>query len=183
LAKILVLSLVLAASCGLADVEPPREAQEERPTAIFTGFRREEVTKGMVSFYAEAERAEYYQDQKLIIVYNLRFEERGEDGKEIVSEGEAQKAVYHEDTGDAEFSGYVRLASKAEDASFETSNLKYFSATQTLEGGPDTPVIARVGQRLFMKGQGFFANIGESAFTFANGTEGTLKTSGSLGRQ
>ncbi|TXT48757.1 MAG: hypothetical protein FD137_917 [Spirochaetes bacterium] len=179
----MILSLVLASSCGLGDIEQPRTAQEDQPTAIFVGFKREEVTKGLVSFYAEAERAEYYQDQNLIIVYKLRFEERGEDGIEILSEGEAEKAVYHEDTGDAELSGYVRLESKAENASFETSDLKYFSATQTLEGGPDTPVIARVGQRLLIKGSGFFASIGESAFTFANGVEGRLIAGDTPGTQ
>ncbi len=179
---ILLLS-VLTLSCGLVDDNGPQESMEELPTAVFTGFRREEVTKGVVSFYAEAQKAEYYQDQGRIVVYGLRFEERGEDGIEVVSEGEAEKAVYYEDTGDAELSGFVRLSSRKTDASFETSTLKYFSATQTLEGGPDTPVIARVGQRLLIKGSGFFADIRESAFAFSGGTEGMLKASGASGQK
>jgi hypothetical protein len=148
---------------------------EDLPSAVFSGFEREEVTNGFVTFIAKAGRAEYFQDKGLLVVYDVSFEELSDDGKESLRSGEAAKVVYHEDTGDAEFSGFVRLVSNEEDASFETSSLSYFSATQTIEGGMDTAVIVRVGESLFIRGAGFFADMREKAFAFREGAQGMLR--------
>lgn len=166
----------MLASCSMSEEAADLAGLDEKPDAVFIGFSREEVEKGIVVFSAKAERAEYFQDKGLLVIHNVVFEDRGADGGSPKSTGEADMAVYHEDTGDAEFSGFVRLVSTEEDVSFETSGLKYFSATQTIEGAPDNPVIVRVGKKLFLHGTGFFADIQTKAFAFRNGVEGTLTT-------
>jgi LPS export ABC transporter protein LptC len=133
------------------------------------------VTDGVVTFIAKADKAEYFQEKGLLVIYNVSFEELSEDGKEVLHSGESEKVVYYEDTGDAEFSGFVRLVSNEEDASFETSSLKYFSATQTIEGNSDTTVIVRVGETLFIRGAGFFADLREKAFAFREGAQGIVR--------
>lgn len=178
LAAILAVGL-LAASCSLEEPAADPASLEERPDATFIGFSREEVENGIITFAATAERAEYFQEKGLLVIYNVVFEDRGPDGGSPKSTGQADKAVYHEDTGDAEFSGFVQLNSLEEDASFETSSLSYRSATQTIEGASDNPVIVKVGIKLFMQGMGFFADIQSKAFAFRNGVQGFVRTESS----
>lgn len=169
-------ALALALSCSIpAAVETP-ESVEERPDAVFLGFRREEVKRGVVTFVATAERAEYFQDRGLLVVYNVSFEDRGEDGGPAEATGQADKVAYHEDTGDAECSGFVQIRSLAEDVTFETASLRYHSATQTLEGAPGDGAIVKVGKKLFVQGKGFFADIQAKAFAFREGASGVLAT-------
>jgi len=170
---------VLAASCSLDEPVADPASLEERPDATFIGFSREEVENGIVTFTATAERAEYFQEKGLLVIYDVVFEDRGSGGGSPKSTGQADKVVYHEDTGDAEFSGFVQLNSLEEDTSFETSSLSYRSATQTIEGAPDNPVIVKVGTKLFMQGMGFFADIQSKAFAFRNGVQGVIRTESS----
>lgn len=165
---------LLSASCSMPDSAADLADRDEEPDAVFIGFSREEVEDGIVTFSAKAERAEYFRDKGMLVVYKVAFEDRGEDGESLAAVGEADKVVYHEDTGDAEFSGFVQIRSIEEDATFETTELKYFSATETIEGAFDNPVIVKVGKKLFLHGAGFFADIREKAFAFRNGVQGTL---------
>jgi len=151
-------------------------AAEERPDAVFMNFSREEIENGIVVFSAKADKAEYFQNRGLLVIYNVTFEDRGKEGGSPKTTGEAEKAVYHEDTGNAEFSGFVRLYSREEDASFETSDLKYLSATQTIEGAADITVVVKTGSKLFLRGMGFFADIQAKAFTFRNSVQGVITT-------
>lgn len=167
---------LLAASCGIppGDEAAATGTEADTPDAVFLNYQREEVKGGTVTFFAKAEKVEYYQDQGKLVLHNIYFEDRGEDGIAVNATGEAEKAVYFEDTQDAELSGFVRIESRAEDVVFETASLKYRSATQTLEGGMFDPVIVRVGSKIFMHGNGFFADVKEKAFAFRNGAQGTM---------
>jgi LPS export ABC transporter protein LptC len=170
-------ALALASSCSVPSAADVVEPAEERPDAVFTGFRREEVKRGLVTFVAKAERAEYFQDRGLLVVYNVSFEDRGEDGGPAEATGQADKVVYHEDTGDAECSGFVQIRSLAEDVTFETTALNYRSASETLEGAPGGAAIVKVGKRLFIQGSGFFADIKAKAYAFREGASGALAAS------
>ncbi|MCE1195787.1 LPS export ABC transporter periplasmic protein LptC [bacterium] len=167
-------ALALASSCSMPSTADRPAPAEERPDAVFTGFRREEVAGGVVTFVATAGRAEYFQDRGLLVVYDVSFEDRGKDGGSAKATGQADKVVYHEDTGDAECSGFVQIRSLAEDATFETASLNYRSATQTLEGASGDAVIVKVGKKLFIQGSGFFADIQSKAFAFREGASGVL---------
>lgn len=168
-------------ACSLDKQENYADSREARPDAVFVGFSRDEIENGVVVFSARAERAEYFKDRGLLVVSHVVFEDRGSEGGEPKARGEADRAMYYEGSGDAEFSGHVRISSFAEDFSFETNALKYFSATQTLEGAPDDVVAVRVGQKLFVRGSGFFADIREKVFVFRNGVEGSLSREAASG--
>ncbi|HWR12497.1 MAG TPA: LPS export ABC transporter periplasmic protein LptC [Rectinemataceae bacterium] len=165
-------ALFLAASCSMSEADPSLAPKEDEPDATFIGFSREEVQDGVVTFSAKAERAEYFQDAGLLVIYNITFEDRGAEGGSAEATGLADKAIYHEDTGDAEFSGFVQIYSPGEDTYFETSALNYFSASRTIEGLPDNLVIVKVGKKLFIQGAGFFADIQQKAFAFRDGARG-----------
>lgn len=167
-------ALALASSCSIPTASGLAEPVDERPDAVFTGFRREEVKRGVVTFVAAAERAEYFQDRGLLVVYNVSFEDRGEEGGAAEATGQADKVVYHEDTGDAECSGFVQIRSLAEDVTFETTTLNYRSASQTLEGASGDAVVVKVGKKLFIQGSGFFADIQAKAFAFREGASGVI---------
>jgi LPS export ABC transporter protein LptC len=173
--SILILAFCLA-SCAAPTAQNEVQAAEGKPDVTFFGFSREEVENGIVVFTAKAQRAEYFEDQRLIVIYGVAFSDMGQDGLKPVSTGEADKVVYHEDTGNAEFSGYVRVRSLAEEASFETDSLIYNSSTQTIEGPAGNPVIVKVGLDLIIKGTGLFADIRAKAFSFRNGVTGTIST-------
>jgi LPS export ABC transporter protein LptC len=182
IALILTLAMMaLAASCSMSEADAALALKEDEPDATFLGFSREEVENGVVTFSAKAERAEYFQDRGLFVIYNIVFEDRGPEGGKAEATGEADKALYHEDTGDAEFSGFVQIHSPDEDTYFETSGLNYFSATRTIEGLPDNPVIVKVGEKLFIQGMGFFADIQEKAFSFRDGAQGVFRVNSAAG--
>ncbi|MFZ2635138.1 MAG: LPS export ABC transporter periplasmic protein LptC [Rectinemataceae bacterium] len=144
------------------------------PEAVFRGFERTEITSGKVTFKARAELAEYFGDGGKYVISGLSFEELDPDTGKMTASGEAEKAIYYEESGDAEFSGYIRLYSAEENASFETDRLKYSGATQTLEGAPESTVLIKVGETLFMRGKGFFADVDEKIFSLREDVEGTI---------
>lgn len=167
-------AMALLISCSVPNEESPIQTSDGTPDIVFSGYSREEVNNGIVTFKASAEKAEYFQEQRKLVIYNVLFEDWGESGQTKLSEGEAEKAIYYEDTGNAEFSGYISIRSHEENASFETSALRYDAATQTLEGDAKTTVVAQVGTKLFLHGMGFFADIQNKAFTFRNGASGSI---------
>ncbi|MDX9827080.1 MAG: LPS export ABC transporter periplasmic protein LptC [Spirochaetia bacterium] len=175
LAAALFAALSLFFSCSLGE-ESPLAAQEELPEVVFFNYSRKDFGKTGLSFIAQAERAEYFKEKGLLVVYGLSFEDIGDDGVTVVASGEAEEAYYYEDTGDAEVKGSVRIRSLEEDASFETDSLKYFAATESLEGGPENPVLVRIGETLFLQGRGFFADVREKAFAFRGGVEGMIQS-------
>lgn len=178
LAALFIAALLLFSSCSLAE-ESVTLPQDELPEAVFYNYRREDSDTRGLSFVARAERAEYFKEKGLLVVYGLSFEDIGEDGHTVVASGEAETAYYYEDTGDAEVRGSVRIRSLEENASFETDSLKYFAATESLEGGPEEPVLVRVGEKLFLQGRGFFADVREKTFAFRSGVEGMIQNKAS----
>lgn len=172
-------AMVMLVSCSVRNEESPTQTSDDTPDIVFFGYSREEVNNGVVTFKASAEKAEYFQEQRKLVIYNVRFEDRGESGQTMLSEGEAEKAIYYEDTGNAEFSGFISIRSYEEDASFETSALRYDAATQTLEGDAKTTAVVQVGTKLFLHGMGFFADIQNKAFSFRNGVSGSILNKGS----
>ncbi|MCE5255878.1 MAG: LPS export ABC transporter periplasmic protein LptC [Spirochaetaceae bacterium] len=175
---VLVLVVLLPgflSSCSIGEEEETESvADKGQPDVIFYNFSREEIENGVVVFTARAEKAEYFEDQGILFIYNIHFENRGKTGGKPIAIGEADKAIYHEDSGDVEFQNYVQIQSVGEDASFEAKELRYNAASQTIEGGMDDPVIAKVGRDLFFYGSGFFADIEGRAFSFRNGVQGTM---------
>ena len=172
-------AMVMLGACSVRNEESPILTSDDAPDIVFFGYSREEVNNGVVTFKASAEKAEYFQEQRKLIIYNVRFEDWGESGQAMLSEGEAEKAIYYEDTGNAEFSGYISIRSYEEDASFETKSLRYDAATQTLEGDAKSTVVVQVGAQLFLHGMGFFADIQNKTFAFRNGVSGSILNKGS----
>lgn len=172
-------AMVMLGACSVRNEESPILTSDDAPDIVFFGYSREEVNNGVVTFKASAEKAEYFQEQRKLIIYNVRFEDWGESGQAMLSEGEAEKAIYYEDTGNAEFSGYISIRSYEEDASFETKALRYDAATQTLEGDAKSTVVVQVGAQLFLHGMGFFADIQNKTFAFRNGVSGSILNKGS----
>ncbi len=175
----LLLAFCLASgltSCQGPSLDETALAEEGSPDLTFFGFSRQEVEKGSVVFTAKAQKAEYFEDKRLLVIYGVEFQDMGSDGRSLVATGVADKVVYHEDTGNAELSGFVSLNSLAEKASFETDSLVYNASTQTIEGPIGNPVIVRIGSDLLLKGSGLFADISAKAFSFRNGVSGTITT-------
>lgn len=170
-----VLLLCFLVSCSIGDdAETEATSGKGSPDVVFYNFNREEIENGKVVFGAKAEKAEYFEDQGILILYNIHFETRGKSGGAAIATGDADKAVYHEDSGDVEFQEYIQVRSLEENASFEAKELRYNAASQTIEGGMNDPVIARVGRDLFFYGAGFFADLEARAFSFRNGVQGTM---------
>lgn len=165
----------ILSGCSIGDdAEIEQLDTKEMPDIVFSNFAREEIENGKVVFTAKAEKAERYQDKGILVVTKMQFEMRGRDSAKPIATGDADKAIYHEDSGDIEFQDYVQIRVLDEDASFEGKQLRYKAASETIEGAMDDPVIAKVGKDLFFYGSGFFADLEAEAFSFRNGVEGTL---------
>ena len=76
---------ILFSSCSPAE-ESAALLQGELPEAVFYNYRREDMGPNGLSFVARAERAEYFKEKGLLVVYGLSFEDIGEDGRTVVAD-------------------------------------------------------------------------------------------------
>ncbi len=179
LAALLVCS---AASCSF-DYGGGAPSGTEAPSAVFSGYVRSEMTKGAKTFEVRAGRAEYYDRERVIRLQDISFREFDPETGTVKSEGTAERVLYRTDTGDAEMTGRIRMASTAEDAVFETTYLRYNDAAGTLEGKPDGVVMVRIGSGSWIRGAGFMADIAARSFALREGVEGRMGETADEGEQ
>lgn len=171
--------LILAGcSFDYGDQGPPPEGQ---PTAVFLDFTRNDVVNGKKSFEVHAEKAEYYDLEKKIVLDNIQFSEFDPKTGTLRTTGESDHVVYNMDSGDAELTGFVRIYSSDEDAVFETDYLKYNGTQKTIEGRLDRNVMVRVGNGSWIRGAGFFADTVTRSFALRDGVEGSMIGNGLSG--
>lgn len=170
------LALGLSA-CSLASEAPPASPEEELPTARFTNYSHTVVDKGETRLVLKAASAAVYEASKRTELVDVRFSEYDTATGELSSSGRADKAVYHNDTKDAEFLGSVRLESKSQDAVLEGEYLRWSDKDKRLQGKLESTVKISRGDGSSVTGAGFEANARSRSFAFRDSVEGRIAES------
>jgi LPS export ABC transporter protein LptC len=169
-------ALVLSA-CSLAGYAAQSDSgEEELPSALFSDYSHTVVERGKKRLELKASRAELYETSKRTVLMDVVFSEYDPDTGEIVSLGRADRAIYHTDTKDAEFSGGVRLESKSQDALLEGEYLRWIDADKRLEGRLDRTVTIGRADGSSVSGAGFEAQARSRSFSFRGSVEGLIKS-------
>jgi LPS export ABC transporter protein LptC len=177
LAAALAAGAALLSGCSLAGYAgEAAKADDSIPTAVFSGYSHTVVVRGNRNFELKAARAEVYSSTKKTVLTGVTFAEYDPDTGELLSQGSADQAVYHDDTKDADFSGSVRLESKKQDAILVGEYLKWSDKEKRLEGRLDRTVTISRGDGSSVSGAGFEADARRKAFSFRESVEGRLES-------
>jgi LPS export ABC transporter protein LptC len=182
LAALVALAALASAACSLAGYAAEAGASEaEAPTAVFTDYVHTVVERGKRMLELKASRAELYLSSKKTLLSDVSFFEYDPDTGELVSQGRADRAVYHGDTKDAEFSGSVRLESKRQDAVLQGESLLWIDKDKRLEGRLDRTVTISRSDGSSVSGAGFEASARDRSFSFRGSVEGRIESKAASG--
>ena len=165
--------LFVFAGCSLdySGTRMPEDLSEMVPETVFIDFTQVQVEDGAIQSRLEARKAENYTRKKEMVLENVRFEEYGDD-EELITVGNADRAVLHTDTDDAELSGNIRFYSLEENTTIEASNLYWNAKEETLQGGQDDTVTVIKDDGSRMEGKGFRTDFTLREIVFSNGVTG-----------
>jgi LPS export ABC transporter protein LptC len=184
LAALAAAAALALAGCSLAGYAAQLEqSEEELPSAVFSDYTHTVVDRGKRLLELKADRAELYEASKKTILTGVVFSEYDPDTGEVVSRGRADRAVYHNDTKDAEFSGSVRLESKRQDAVLQGEYLGWTDKDKRLEGRLDRTVTISRADGSSVSGAGFEAWARKRAFSFRGSVEGRIESKADPGAE
>jgi LPS export ABC transporter protein LptC len=121
----------------------------------------------------QAERAERYEERRIMELRNFSFEQFGNHGADVNASGRAGSASVELESGDIRLDGGVRIEVESEDFTIETRQLEWKDKARTLNGGQAEEVnILRANGTKFT-GTGFSADARRRTWEFTEGVGGT----------
>jgi LPS export ABC transporter protein LptC len=170
----LVLLQLLLISCTL-DYEQARVAESipgQTPETILIDFTHTVVSGGRIWVILEADRAETYSERKEIVLEGVYFREYDEEGY-LLTEAQAERAVFSTDSEDATVSGSIVIYSQEEKASLQASQLFWTREGRRLVAEDGQTVRLQKDDGSFVEGQGFSADFRRKKLEFASRVRGS----------
>jgi LPS export ABC transporter protein LptC len=170
----LLFGAVLLAGCSL-NYEEARFAESMAggtPDTIMVNFRHTVVNEGKVWVKMAAERAESFGERKEIVLRGVRFEEYNSAGK-LVTEAQADRAVFNVGSEDASASGAIAIRAPEEKAALSATSLSWFKEGKRLEAGPGETVRLEKEDGSFVEGRGFKADFRRRRLEFGSSVRGS----------
>lgn len=161
-------------SCGQQVEETADSAQAEAPDATFVNLTRKEYRGGILFMQISARDAKWYEADQRLEIDGLTFTTYNTDDGSASSSGEADKAVFYEASGDAEFSGYVHVKSAEGDVSFEASQITYKRNLDLFETRDDTEVTIKAKNQLLMAGKGLLFDVKQKYYEIRENVSGSV---------
>jgi len=179
--RALAFSAAVALTAGYAgcsfDYEQATVAEsfgEEIPDTVLETFSQTVVRDGRPLLVLEADEARTYGASNRVLLIGARFREYDSDG-ELSIEGRAERAVFHTDTENAEFSGEIALYSAQDEATLRATALDWDREHRFVRGG-DAAVIVERDDGTRIEGRGFEADFRTHTIRFTGGVGGTVVT-------
>ncbi len=170
---VVALALLLA-SCGPQPDETLNAASAQEPDAHFADLTRQEYRSGKLSMRIQAREASWYEDEQRLEISGLSFINYNTEDGTIAATGEADTAIFHETSGDAEFSGFVHVVSADGDVSFETTQITYKRALDVFEASDGTEVLIKAKNQLMMAGNGLLFDVKQKYYEIRSGVNGSV---------
>jgi len=121
----------------------------------------------------QAERAERYEKQGLMKLENFMFEQYGEKGQEVNTQGGAGNASVDINSGDISMTNGVRLEVESEDIILETSQIEWKDEPHTITSGAEDEVHVYRENGTHFIGVGLSADARKRTFEFSSDISGT----------
>ena len=171
-----LLSLMVSCSFDYEEAMAEEILSAKNPDSVLLGFSQTIVKEGQAVMKITADRAEHYDSQNLAVAYGLHFVEYGAGGRKL-TEGWAEKAIYQNDTEDADFTGAVFIRSEKEESNLRTESISWDSQNEILSAPPDARVTLEKDDGSSLSGLGFEANLRYMEIQFGKDVKGVYLTS------
>jgi LPS export ABC transporter protein LptC len=167
--------IVALGSCSLdySQVSVTEEMSREIPDSILRDFTYTVVEQGVPTYRLEGDVAEFYTNRKRTDIEGLLFREYDRSGN-LVTEGNADRAVFFTDTENAELEGNLLFYSAAEEATVVTDYLSWNSEEKLLAGSSTGRVTVTEDSGSKLSGTGFEADISRRRVDFSGPVAGRL---------
>jgi len=167
-----VLFFLITLSCTF-DYGETESEERELPDLVMLNVEYIRVRSADPIARVQAERAERYEKQGVMKLENFTFEQYGDRGHEVNTQGGAGNASVDINSGDIMMTNGVRLEVESEDIIIETNQLEWKDETHILSTGEEDDVdIYRENGTHFI-GTGLTANARTRLFEFLGGVGGT----------
>ena len=164
--------VMLLASCSF-DYGNQGNGDKNLPDIVMENVEYVRVRSADPQARFQAERAERYEERRLMELRNFSFEQFGSHGEEVNAFGRAGSASVEIDSGDIRLDGGVRIEVESEDLAIETKRLEWKDKPRTLTGGPQEEVNVFQPDGTSFSGVGFSADARRRTWEFSGGVSGT----------
>lgn len=148
------------------------EGTNRYPDLIMSDLDYVRVRDGKTVLRFQAESAARFEEEQLMQVRYLNFEQYSSDG--VDAAGQAGKADMELSTGNSRLDGAVTVVVPSEEISIETSALFWDDESNTLYGDKDAPVLVKQSDGSILQGTGFFADVRRRSWSFDSGVSGVF---------
>ena len=146
---------------------------EGRPDIVMENIEYARVRRGELQARFRAESAERWEDQQIMVIGNLYFEQFDNDGVNTNAIGRAGSARMELRSGNIFFSNGVFVDIESEDITIRTSELEWIDDERILSGNPEGEVEIERSDGTVFTGRGFFANARSRIWEFSGEVRGT----------
>ena len=167
-----LLPILILASCSF-DYGNKETADKSQPDIVMENVEYVRVRSGDPVARFQAERAQRYEDRRLMELKNFSFEQFEKHSGDVNAYGRAGSAEIRTDTGDILMGGGVRIEVESEDIIIETKQLDWRDNERTLSGAQGEAVNILRANGTSFSGIDFFANARRRTWNFAGSVSGT----------
>ncbi|MDR0315462.1 MAG: LPS export ABC transporter periplasmic protein LptC [Treponema sp.] len=164
--------LLFPASCSF-DYGSQEGSDKSLPDIIMEDVDYVRVRSADLQARFQAERAERYEERRIMQLWNFSFEQYGNQGDDVNAYGRAGSALVEIDSGDISLGDGVRIEVESEDIILETKQLEWKDEARTLSGGDEDEVIVNQSDGTSFTGIGFSADARRRKWEFTSGASGT----------
>jgi len=168
---ILFFLITLSCTFDYGELEP---SERELPDLVMVNVEYIRVRSADPIARVQAERAERYEKQGVMKLENFTFEQYGDKGNEVNTQGGAGNASVDINSGDITMTNGVRIEVESEDIVIETSQLDWKDETHILSTGAEDDVDIYRENGTHFTATGLTANARSRSFEFAGGVGGTF---------
>jgi len=147
--------------------------ENTRPDIVMENIEYVRVRGGDMLARFQAEYAERWEEQQLMELKNLTFEQMEDHGETVNVEGAAKTAAVQIDTGDVSLSGGVRISIESEDIIINTAELEWKDKEKTIKGSEEAEVDVQRSDGTSFTGKGFSADIRSRTWAFTGEVKGS----------
>ena len=169
-----IILMLFCMSCSL-DYEQARVAESipgQIPETILFEFTHTVVSGGRVWVILEAARAETYSERNEIILQDIFFREYDQEGN-LLTEAQADRAVFATDSENATVSGSIQIYSHEEQASLQAGRLSWVSDGRRLVADDGQTVRLQKDDGSYVEGEGFSADFRRKRLEFSSRVRGS----------
>jgi LPS export ABC transporter protein LptC len=166
-----LLCAFLLAACSF-DYGAGTGLENTRPDIVMENIEYVRVRGGDILARFRAEYAERWEEQQIMRLRNLTFEQMEGHGETVNVEGAANVAEVQIDTGDISLSGGVRVGIESEDVVINTIELEWKDKEKTIKGGEEEEVDVQRSDGTSFTGIGFSADIRSRNWSFSGEVKG-----------